>query len=78
MFRAWGRVGTTIGGNKVESLGSKQNAIEHFKNLYAEKTGNEWENRKNFVKYPKKFFPVDIDYGAVSIIIKFYSLKTDS
>lgn len=64
VFRAWGRVGTTIGGNKVESFGSKATAVAAFSALYADKTGNEWENRKNFVKVPNKFYPLDIDYGS--------------
>lgn len=55
LFRAWGRVGTTIGGNKVERYGSVDTLLEGFKQLYAEKTGNEWHNRKNFKKYPNKF-----------------------
>ena len=67
VFRAWGRVGTTIGGNKTESFRSRDNAIEHFMQLYGEKTGNDWANhKKNFVKHPNKFYPLDIDYGAVS------------
>ena len=67
MFRAWGRVGTTIGGNKLESCGkSKRSAVDQFRDLYLEKTGNLWENRKCFVKQPNKFFPLDIDYGGVS------------
>lgn len=40
--------------------------MDAFLSLYAEKTGNEWEDRKNFKKYPNKFYPIDIDYGAVS------------
>ncbi|CAL1526877.1 unnamed protein product [Lymnaea stagnalis] len=63
IFRAWGRVGTTIGGNKVEKCGSKNSAIATFKELYLDKTGNEWENRKNFQKFPNKFYPLEIDYG---------------
>lgn len=63
LFRAWGRVGTTIGGNKVERYGSVDTLLEGFKQLYAEKTGNEWHDRKNFKKYPNKFYPLDIDYG---------------
>ena len=26
-------------------------------------TGNSWLNRKNFVKHPNKFYPLEIDYG---------------
>jgi len=63
LFRAWGRVGTSIGGNKLEKFLNKENAIEHFEDLYYEKTGNEWGNRTNFVKQPNKFYPLDIDYG---------------
>ena len=66
MYRAWGRVGTTIGGNKTERFGSKAGAINHFQGLYEEKTGNAWENRNNFEKYPNRFYPLDIDYGEVS------------
>ena len=69
VFRSWGRVGTTIGGNKLEKCGhSKSSAIDLFRDLYLEKTGNDWDDRKNFVKQPKKFFPLDIDYGGVSVL----------
>jgi len=64
LFRAWGRVGTTIGGNKLESFISKATAVQSFLDLYADKTGNEWEDRTNFVKVPNKFYPLDIDYGT--------------
>lgn len=26
-------------------------------------TGNRWQDRKNFVKHPNKFYPLEIDYG---------------
>ena len=70
MFRSWGRVGTTIGGDKTEKFHSKNNAVEEFKRLYGEKTGNDWEDRKNFVKHPNKFYPLEIDYG---VSIQMYS-----
>ncbi|PKU41006.1 poly [Limosa lapponica baueri] len=62
VFRSWGRVGTVIGSNKLEQMPSKEDAVEHFLNLYEEKTGNSWHS-KNFTKYPKKFYPLEIDYG---------------
>ena len=65
LFRAWGRVGTTVGGTKVERCGSRQSAIERFKELYLDKTGNSWESRKHFQKKPNKFYPLEIDYGQV-------------
>ena len=66
LYRAWGRVGTTVGGNKVERCGSKNSTIDQFKSLYLDKTGNHWENRKDFKKKPNKFYPLEIDYGQVS------------
>ena len=50
MFRAWGRVGTTIGGTKVEPFMSKAGAVHAFCQLYGEKTGNDWDDRANFTK----------------------------
>jgi len=69
LFRAWGRVGTTIGGNKLEPFGSKVNAVKAFHSLYCEKTGNDWENRANFTKVQNKFYPLDIDYGNDETIV---------
>lgn len=63
VFRAWGRIGTTIGGNKVEDMSSLHEAIRHFTRLYEEKTGNDWEMREHFVKVPGLFCPIDVDYG---------------
>lgn len=64
VFRSWGRVGTVIGSNKLEEMNSKEEAIDHFLNLYQEKTGNAWHST-NFTKYPNKFYPLEIDYGQV-------------
>lgn len=69
VFRSWGRVGTVIGSNKLELMPSKEEAIEHFLNLYEEKTGNSWHST-NFTKYPKKFYPLEIDYGQDEEAVK--------
>ncbi|XP_032694743.1 poly [ADP-ribose] polymerase 1 isoform X2 [Lontra canadensis] len=69
IFRSWGRVGTVIGSNKLEQVPSKEDAIEHFMKLYEEKTGNAWHS-KNFTKYPKKFYPLEIDYGQDEDAVK--------
>ncbi|XP_060704555.1 poly [ADP-ribose] polymerase 1 [Hemiscyllium ocellatum] len=69
VFRSWGRVGTTIGGNKLEKMSSKEEAVDHFLGLYEEKTGNAWHS-KNFTKYPKKFYPLEIDYGQDEEAVK--------
>jgi len=67
LFRSWGRIGTTIGGNKLEKKDSLQEALLHFEGLYEEKTGNMWSNRKHFRKVPGRFFPVDLDYDQVTL-----------
>ncbi|XP_053163184.1 poly [ADP-ribose] polymerase 1 [Hemicordylus capensis] len=69
VFRSWGRVGTVIGSNKLEQMPSKEEAIEHFLRLYEEKTGNAWHSN-NFTKYPKKFYPLEIDYGQDEEAVK--------
>lgn len=38
-------------------------AKQHFKTLYEEKSGNRWENHSCFEKVPGKMYPVDVDYG---------------
>ncbi|GMH02358.1 hypothetical protein Nepgr_004197 [Nepenthes gracilis] len=67
VFRKWGRVGNDkIGNSKIEEM-SKSEAIEEFKRLFLEKTGNPWEawvHKQNFQKRPGRFFPLDIDYGV--------------
>ena len=71
VFRSWGRVGTTIGGEKLETFTSRPSAVEAFCALYLDKSGNEWKDRHDFVKHPKKFYPLDIDYGDVSALAGF-------
>ena len=63
VLRAWGRIGTTIGGNKLESYDERLDAVRQFEALYEEKTGNRWSNRKSFKKVAGKFYPMEMDYG---------------
>eukprot|EP00794_Sanderia_malayensis_P012686 gene12686-13988_t len=63
VFRSWGRVGTTIGGTKTEDFYDLEDALENFTDLFAEKTGNYWHQRKNFIKHPNKFYILEMDYG---------------
>ena len=43
------------------------------KELFAEKTGNEW-GAAEMVKKPNKFFPLEIDYGQVGLLFSLHSL----
>ncbi|KAK9500018.1 hypothetical protein O3M35_002931 [Rhynocoris fuscipes] len=63
LFRSWGRIGTKIGGHKNDSMKDINHAIRMFKELYFERTGNDFDNRDNFVKQPDHMYPIDIDYG---------------
>lgn len=64
VFRSWGRIGVS-GDTKLEKFHDKYDAIQSFKRLYLDKTRNDWDNRKNFQKYPSFYFPVDVDYGEM-------------
>ena len=59
VFRSWGRVGTTIGGNKVENFYEKADAVREFERLYEEKTGNRWSKRHEFKKVAGRFYPLE-------------------
>ena len=54
VFRSWGRVGTTIGGTKLEDFDDLTEAKESFKFQFSDKTGNRWSKRKEFQKVSKK------------------------
>jgi len=75
VFRSWGRVGTTIGGTKLEEFESKHDAQRDFEFQYEDKTGNKWKNRDNFQKVARKFFPLDIDLGGDSEQLQTLSAK---
>lgn len=62
LFRSWGRIGTTIGGNKLEIMCTLTEAIRSFCDLYMEKSGNDWDDKDNFVKVPGRMHPIDVAY----------------
>uniref|UniRef100_A0A673HYY6 Poly [ADP-ribose] polymerase n=1 Tax=Sinocyclocheilus rhinocerous TaxID=307959 RepID=A0A673HYY6_9TELE len=75
VFRSWGRVGTTIGGNKLDKFYDKNSAMDNFCSVYEEKTGNAWAS-SNFTKYPNKFYPLEIDYGQDEEAVKKLTAST--
>lgn len=62
VFRSWGRISTSIGSTKLVKCAGLEEAIEMFEEHYEEKTGN-YFGEKKFVKYPGKYYKLDIDYG---------------
>lgn len=67
IFRAWGRIGTTIGGHQTDPHLSKQDAIDFFEEKYEEKTGNRFGSK--FVKKPGKYISLDLDYGQSQVLL---------
>ncbi|KAK4344775.1 hypothetical protein RND71_034951 [Anisodus tanguticus] len=78
--RKWGRVGSEkIEGDKLEEM-SKSDAIQEFKRLFLENTGNSWEawEQKNFFqKQPGRFYPLDIVSHLLSPQIKMLEALQD-
>lgn len=77
VFRSWGRISTTIGSTKLESYGSLEQAREEFEHIYEERTGNYFAE-KRFVKYPGKYYKMDIDYGEEEEVRKLSENKIKS
>lgn len=69
MFRAWGRIGTTIGDKKLESYHSAGEAIDQFNAVYKKQTGNMF-GASEFKKVPGRYYPIDTDYGNDDIVKK--------
>lgn len=63
VFRSWGRIGTTIGNNKVENYDSLMGAKQQFKDVYLQQTGNHFEERDNFQKKPGRYYPIDVEFA---------------
>ncbi|XP_063361002.1 poly [ADP-ribose] polymerase [Cydia amplana] len=75
-FRAWGRIGTTIGSNKLEDCSSVDEAVMKFEEMYEEKAQDFFDpHRKNIKKVPGAYYPVDVDYEEES---KAAPLHTDT
>ncbi|XP_044314316.1 poly [ADP-ribose] polymerase isoform X1 [Drosophila rhopaloa] len=66
IFRSWGRIGTSIGSSKVEEYDTSYSAKKKFNEIYADKTGNEFEQRGNFVKITGRMYPIEIQYDVDS------------
>eukprot|EP00744_Colponema_vietnamica_P021493 GILI01030730.1.p1 GENE.GILI01030730.1~~GILI01030730.1.p1 ORF type:complete len:526 (-),score=154.32 GILI01030730.1:282-1643(-) len=64
VWRTWGRVGTTIGSNKLQTFRSVGSAMAAFEEVFHEKTGFPFSQRKSAQKVPGKFFPIEIQYAA--------------
>ena len=68
MFRAWGRVGTSVGSKKLTDYRKEQHALDEFCEVYLKQTGNDWSLRKEAGKKPNKFYPLEMDYGDDEVV----------
>lgn len=67
VFRSWGRIGTKNQGNTKKEFKTSFEAIMEFEKLYLKFTGNEWSDNDTY-KRPRKYLPVEIDFGVKEII----------
>lgn len=65
IFRAYGRIGTTIGGAKTDPQSGLIEARNLFTSKFHELTGNKWGDK--FVKKAGKYTMLDVDYEQVSV-----------
>ncbi|XP_032579281.1 poly [ADP-ribose] polymerase isoform X2 [Drosophila sechellia] len=70
IFRSWGRIGTNIGNSKLEEFDTSESAKRNFKEIYADKTGNEYDQRDNFVKIAGRMYPIEIQYDDDQKLVK--------
>ena len=77
VFRSWGRIGTTIGGKKLEKFSNLIEAKMAFEDQFMDKTGNAFGDSDHFVKLPNKYYPLDIDYGEDDEKVKSLSEHCD-
>lgn len=77
LFRSWGRVASNAGGTKLQRFMNVEYAKEEFCNQFLEKTGNEFE-AKEFVKKPKKFYPLAVEAKALAKTVDLSKEKVSS
>ncbi|VDK58855.1 unnamed protein product, partial [Cylicostephanus goldi] len=65
MFRSWGRVGTLVGGSKTERFDNEFEAVDAFKQIFLDKSGNNWDDKDNFKKLPGRMDLVDTDFAVL-------------
>ncbi|XP_013149154.1 PREDICTED: poly [ADP-ribose] polymerase-like [Papilio polytes] len=67
VFRSWGRIGTSIGGKKLENFTEFWEAKNHFETIYMQKTKHRELSGHHFIKIPRAYVPVDINYFDISM-----------
>ncbi|XP_045534618.1 poly [ADP-ribose] polymerase-like [Papilio machaon] len=67
VFRSWGRTGTSIGGKKLENFTDSCEAKKHFEKIYVQKTKYRELSGHHFIKIPRAYVPVDINYDDISM-----------
>lgn len=76
VFRSWGRIGTTIGGQLIDECHDLEEAKEIFCLHYAEKCGTEFG--KPYKRVPGTYVPMIIDYQDETKIKKKAPKQVDS
>ena len=51
--------------HQTTPFNKEEEAIEEFKKIFKQKSGNEWENKEDFVGVPKKYKLLKVNYNQV-------------
>uniref|UniRef100_A0A8D8YVJ1 Poly [ADP-ribose] polymerase n=1 Tax=Cacopsylla melanoneura TaxID=428564 RepID=A0A8D8YVJ1_9HEMI len=62
LFRSWGRIGTVIGGQKIQDYKSVDEAFEDFDEIFEKETGNSW--LEPYTPIQGKMILLDVKYDG--------------
>ncbi|CAG2163238.1 unnamed protein product [Oppiella nova] len=62
LWRSWGDIGSKASGSRYKFFESSSDAISRFKQIFKDKTDDEWDRRRDFKQYPYKYYLVDVKY----------------
>lgn len=68
LFRSWGRIGTTIGGTKLQTFSCVDDAFSEFEKFFEKETGNVWDEM--FVPIPGMMQLLDVTYEEKKAKVK--------
>ncbi|XP_053201315.1 poly [ADP-ribose] polymerase 1-like [Panonychus citri] len=64
VFTSWGRVGTDIGGTKTYSFSKLEDARFKFEEIFFDKTGQQYCNRRNMTRKASFYYPLEVSYAV--------------
>ncbi|CAG2164339.1 unnamed protein product [Oppiella nova] len=62
LWRSWGNIGSKASGSCYKFFENSSDAISRFKQIFKDKTNNEWDRRRPFKQNPYSYYLVDVKY----------------